>query len=546
MEGYHSPQLDVKVRLNTNESPYPPPAAWLDAYSRELRDLEYHRYPDRGAHELRDAIGELHGFDGAHVFAANGSNEVLQSLCLAYGGAGRAVAVFEPTYALHSHIARITGTAVAVGARDAGFRLDLDEAERVLREISPAITFLCSPNNPTGMVEPDALVEGVLAVAPGLVVVDEAYGQFAPRSHIGAVSDGAPLVVTRTFSKTWSLAALRLGYCIAPPEVVRTLEQVALPYHLDAAKQIAGRLALRFLADMEARVAALVEERGRLAAALAELAVDVWPSGANFVLFRPRPVEAQVVWQRLVDRSVLVRNCASWPALGGLPARHGRLARRERRLPERNERGAVLTSSRSRRATVSRRTKETAIDIDLDVDGSGAVDVTTGLPFFDHMVGQLGKHGGFDLRVRAEGDLDVDAHHTVEDVGIALGQALAEALGDKAGIRRFASLSLPLDEALVDVALDLSGRPFLHHDVEAGREPLGTPPFDPQLAEEFWRAFATVGRDHVAPAPAQRQEPPSHPRGRVQGRSPLLARRGAHRGRRRALHQGHVVMASSR
>ena len=145
----------------------------------------------------------------------------------------------------------------------------------------------------------------------------------------------------------------------------------------------------------------------------------------------------------------------------------------------------------TRRATVSRSTKETSIDIDLDLDGSGAVAVTTGLPFFDHMVGQLGKHGGFDLTVKAEGDLDVDAHHTVEDVGIALGQVLAQALGDKAGIRRFASMSLPLDEALVDVALDLSGRPFLHYEVEPGPEPLGTPPFDPQLAEEFWRAFAT-------------------------------------------------------
>jgi imidazoleglycerol-phosphate dehydratase len=150
-----------------------------------------------------------------------------------------------------------------------------------------------------------------------------------------------------------------------------------------------------------------------------------------------------------------------------------------------------VTNAPRRRASVSRNTKETSIDIDLDLDGSGAVAVTTGLPFFDHMVGQLGKHGGFDLTVKAEGDLDVDAHHTVEDVGIALGQVLAQALGDKAGIRRFASMSLPLDEALVDVALDLSGRPFLHYEVEPGRDPLGTPPFDPQLAEEFWRAFAT-------------------------------------------------------
>jgi imidazoleglycerol-phosphate dehydratase len=144
-----------------------------------------------------------------------------------------------------------------------------------------------------------------------------------------------------------------------------------------------------------------------------------------------------------------------------------------------------------RTATKSRVTKETSIEIRLDLDGTGQTKVSTGLPFFDHMVDQLGRHGGFDLELTATGDLHVDAHHTVEDVGIALGECLREALGDKAGVRRFASMSLPLDEALVEVALDLSGRPYLHYDVEPGAEPLGSPPFDPQLAEEFWRAFAT-------------------------------------------------------
>ncbi|MEN3315271.1 MAG: imidazoleglycerol-phosphate dehydratase [Acidimicrobiaceae bacterium] len=145
----------------------------------------------------------------------------------------------------------------------------------------------------------------------------------------------------------------------------------------------------------------------------------------------------------------------------------------------------------ARTATRSRVTKETSIEIALDIDGRGQATVATGLPFFDHMLSQLGKHGGFDLTLTADGDLEVDAHHTVEDVGIALGECLREALGDKAGVRRFASMSLPLDEALVEVALDLSGRPYLHYAIEPGSDPLGTPPFDPQLAEEFWRAFAT-------------------------------------------------------
>ncbi len=147
----------------------------------------------------------------------------------------------------------------------------------------------------------------------------------------------------------------------------------------------------------------------------------------------------------------------------------------------------------SRSATISRATKETSIDVSVELDGAGAVAVATGVPFFDHMVSQLGRHGGWDLSVAAVGDLEVDTHHTIEDVGIALGDAFRQAVGDKAGVRRFASVAVPLDETLVDVALDLSGRPFLHYDVTFSGDALalGTPPFEPQLAEEFWRAFVT-------------------------------------------------------
>jgi len=147
-----------------------------------------------------------------------------------------------------------------------------------------------------------------------------------------------------------------------------------------------------------------------------------------------------------------------------------------------------------RRAVRRRATGETTVEVQLALDGDGTQDVSTGLPFFDHMLAQLGRHAGFGLSLAATGDLEVDAHHTVEDVGIVMGEALAEALGDKAGVRRFASIALPLDEALVEVALDLSGRPFLAYDVPFGEQtaPLGTPAFEPQLAEEFWRAFVTA------------------------------------------------------
>lgn len=314
-EGYHSPQVDVEVRLNTNESPYPPPAGFLDALRDRVAEVEWHRYPDRGARELRERLAAHHDVEPEQVFVANGSNEVLQTLTLTYAGPGRTVAVFEPTYAMHSQIAKVAGSDVAEGRRAADLALDLDEVRRVCDESDPAITYVCSPNNPTGMVETEETVRAVLEAAPGLVIVDEAYAQFAPWSARELLSEDRNLVVTRTFSKTWSMAAARLGYLLAPTWVVDQLDKVVLPYHLDSMKQAAGVLALDHVEEMNERVSLLVEERGRVQAALAELPVDAWPSSANFILFRPRTRSGDDVWKALLDESVLVRNCASWPGL---------------------------------------------------------------------------------------------------------------------------------------------------------------------------------------------------------------------------------------
>jgi histidinol-phosphate aminotransferase len=315
-EGYHSPQVDAEVRLNTNESPFGPPAAWREDLLAELAEISFHRYPDRPATELRQAVADLHGVSPSEVFCANGSNEVLQCLLLAFGGPGRRALVFEPTYALHSHIARITGTEVVEGRRDDEFRIDPRHAVELLTTEGPDVTFLCSPNNPTGRAEPPETVATVTGAAPGLVIVDEAYGQFAPWSALALRGPAHPgLVVTRTFSKTWAMAGARLGYLVADPAVVVACESVVLPYHLSAQTQAAGLAALRHVPEMEARVALISEERGRVAAALADLPVDSWPSDANFILFRPRDRDANDVWASLLDRSVLIRNCASWDGL---------------------------------------------------------------------------------------------------------------------------------------------------------------------------------------------------------------------------------------
>ena len=317
-EGYHSPQVDAEVRLNTNESPFAPPDAWREELLTALEDVSFHRYPDRPATELRRAVAGLHGVSPDEVFCANGSNEVLQCLLLAFGGPGRRALLFEPTYALHPHIARITGTELLEGARDDDFLVDLRQAEDLLATHRPDVTFLCSPNNPTGRAEPRQTVAAVLLAAPGLVIVDEAYGQFSPSSALELRGPAQPgLVVTRTFSKTWAMAGARLGYLVADPAVVAACEAVVLPYHLSVQTQLAGLLALRHVPEMEARVARISEERGRVAAALGDLPVDSWPSDANFILFRPRDRDGDDVWRSLLARSVLIRNCASWDGLRG-------------------------------------------------------------------------------------------------------------------------------------------------------------------------------------------------------------------------------------
>jgi histidinol-phosphate aminotransferase len=316
-QGYHSPQLDVEVRLNTNESPYPPPPEWLEAVMEQARDMAFNRYPDRSAWALRVALAQLHGVRPEQVFAANGSNEVLQSLCLAYGGPGRKAAMWEPTYALHSHIAHLTGTEVVQGVRRSDFTLDVDACKHLVEKEQPSLVFVCSPNNPTGTAEDPSTVSALVTASQGLVVVDEAYGQFASWSALELVGDEVPLVVVRTYSKTWSMAGLRLGYMVGPAEVVEIMGRVVLPYHLDMLKQAAGRLALEFSHQMEDRVSQVVAERERLQAVLMKMNVKVWPSQANFVLFRPAASSGRDVWEALVARSVLVRDTSSWPGLEG-------------------------------------------------------------------------------------------------------------------------------------------------------------------------------------------------------------------------------------
>jgi len=305
---YRAPQADAPVRLNTNESPWPPPKGYLEELSARVASLDLNRYPDRDARALRAALAARHGWDPEGVWVANGSNEILQTLLLTFGGAGRRLVLFRPTYAMYEHIARVTATEVA--SKDVPEPWTLD-AETVAWGVSfepPAITMICSPNNPTGNAHPPAVVAAALDAGPGLVVVDEAYGEFGGESAVALLEQHPRLVVVRSFSKSWRLAGARIGYALAHPWLVEAMQIVRLPYHLSSLTQAAGEVALRHQQQILGQIGEIIAERDRLAKELERVpGVEVFVSDANFLLCRT-PWEGARLWRALADAGVLVRD----------------------------------------------------------------------------------------------------------------------------------------------------------------------------------------------------------------------------------------------
>lgn len=315
LEPYRSPQRPARYRMNTNESPYPPPRALVEEALAELKQTAFHRYPDHDVSALTEAVAEQNSWPPGGVWVANGSNEVFLQLFLAFGGSGRVVLTFEPTYSLHTLIARIAGGRSATAPRLDGFAVDRAAVERALDDARPHIVVFCSPNNPTGLVEERDAIEAALARPNLLVVVDEAYVEFAPSgaSVEPLLKDHPNLVITKTFSKAWSLAGARLGYLVAHPWLIERLEKVRLPYHLSAPSQLLGLAAIRHADAALGLVAQITAERDRIVGALGELGLVTYPSAANFVLFEVE--QPRATWEALLERDVLIRDYSANPLL---------------------------------------------------------------------------------------------------------------------------------------------------------------------------------------------------------------------------------------
>ncbi|MGK4596081.1 histidinol-phosphate transaminase [Amycolatopsis sp. w19] len=314
---YGAPQLDVPIRLNTNENPYPPPDALVADVAEAVRAeaASLHRYPDRDAVALRQDLADYVAVSTgvlvseSNVWAANGSNEILQQILQAFGGPGRSALGFEPSYSMHPIISAGTRTDWLPVPRRDDFTLDTEKAAALVRERRPDIVFVTSPNNPTGGSIPFDELRGLLEAAPGIVVVDEAYAEFSSQPSAVELIDEYPskLIVSRTMSKAFAFAGGRLGYLAAAPAIVDALQLVRLPYHLSKLTQAAARAALRHADATLASVAKLAAERDRVVESLLGLGFTPVPSDANFVLFG-RFADAPATWKSYLDNGVLIRD----------------------------------------------------------------------------------------------------------------------------------------------------------------------------------------------------------------------------------------------
>jgi histidinol-phosphate aminotransferase len=473
------------IRLDANESPYGPSPRVLEALARFKG---YGLYPDY--RPLEAAVARYVGAEPEEIVLGNGGDEIIDLAVRLFLEPGEGAIVCPPAFEMYAVNSRAhRGHVLNVPRRD-DFSLDVEGVEALLAErgteVRPKLLFVASPGNPDGLVVPHSTIRRVLDL-PLAVVVDEAYAEFGGESLIPLLARHPNLIVARTFSKWAGVAGLRLGYAVTAPQIARAMARLRPPYNVNAAAVVAALATFEDMDRVRATIGRIIAERDRLYQMLDGLpGVRPLPSRANFVFCWLKDRSGQEVADALAERGILVRAFSGesgepqerqdrGPSLVkalritvGRPEENDTVVAAMRTILGVTQAGddprpappAVAPGRSDRRATLHRQTRETEVDVSLDLDGTGSYEIDTGLGFLDHMLAQVALHGLFELSIQARGDLEVDEHHTVEDVAIALGQALDAALGDRQGLVRMAHAYVPLDEALARVVVDLSGRPY--------------------------------------------------------------------------------------
>ena len=487
------------------------PEIFLDA-NENPNNNGVNRYPDPHQRALKARIAEIKGIAPESLFIGNGSDEAIDLAFRVFCSPGSSSAVsIAPSYGMYEVAAAMNDVEFRKVQLRPDFSMDT-EAMLSAADSGTKLMFICSPNNPTGNSFPLEQIEEILRRFPGVVVLDEAYIDFSVRpSLVPLVGKYPNLIVLQTLSKAWGMAGLRIGLAIADPAVIALMSKVKYPYNINV---LAQEMALRKLdaAAKGAEVAGIVGQRFRLEKELAGCGEvkGVYPSDANFLLVKfDSPAE---VYGRLLTGGVIVRDRSRVPGCEGClritvgtPAENDRLLRlfggghfdklsdRSLSLSKRpvgeasSHRAQGIEMLGERHVRIVRDTKETKVALELNLDSFGGTgSISTGIPFFDHMLEQIPNHGGVALSIDAEGDLQVDEHHTIEDVGIVLGEAIDAALGSKLGIARYGFV-LPMDDCDAAVLMDFGGRIYFKWNVEFKREKVGDVP-----TEMFSHFFQSV------------------------------------------------------
>ena len=520
LPAYQLEQTECRWKLDQNEVPWELPRRLKSAVAAALAEEPWARYPDFHADALRRELGALHAWPWEGVLVGNGSNELLSLALEGLTKIGGEVLVAEPCFGLYRMFIQKAGANPAFLPPRADLALPIDEMLAEVERVPERPVLLCTPNNPTGAAATVEQVEALLERMTGPLLLDNAYAEFCRHDYRPLLARYPNLVVFRTFSKAWSLAGLRLGYLLADPRLAKELIKIKLPYNLNRASAAAGRAALAAEPAAGRRVRTILGRRPQWAAALKSAGLEVFPSEANFLLVRAagedeaaRRAAAREIRDRLAGEGILVRDVGGYPGLGGclrvsvgsggaLRAVEAALGGGDVASPKSagEDAGGPRTIDRvgermgPRVASVVRSTKETQIRLSLKLDG-GARRISVPNGFFGHMLEALTTHGGFGIELEAAGDTHVDLHHTVEDVGIAMGEAIASALGSRRGLVRFAHAYAPLDEALARAVVDLSGRGSFHWSVPPELSDVWvTAEFPLSLIADFFAALADRGR----------------------------------------------------
>lgn len=480
----------AEVFMDANESPF---------------DNGYNRYPDPSQARLKRRIAEIKGVDVQNIFVGNGSDEAID-LCFRIfcnPGLDNAIAI-APSYGMYSTCAAVNDVEMREVLLNDDFSLPV---ERLLdaADDNSKLLFICSPNNPTGNVFPREEIERILQEFDGMVVLDEAYIDFADEpGMLRSLENWPNLIILQTLSKAWGMAGLRAGLAFASDYVMRLFAQVKYPYNINVATLSAVEKLLK--AGVDDRVKLIKEQRAFMEQKLSgmECVWRVYPSQANFLLVQVD--NAADLYNYLLGEGIIVRDRSRMPLCDntlritiGTPQENVRLLRAIaeydiKRYGSRAEGGLMaerelLQEYESRSARVIRTTNETSVSVSVDLDNSGTGGISTGLSFLDHMLMQIVHHGGIMLTINASGDLEVDEHHTMEDVAITLGQALSKALGEKRGIERY-GFALPMDESEAIVLLDFGGRIDFKWEVTFYGERVGDVPT--QMFRHFFQSLCSA------------------------------------------------------